>query len=271
MRINGISLRHAVELLRTDPVLAAAGSPVKLGTVRKLPLPLASSADDQAILNQVIGYYHETLKASPEGLSYLKARGLDHPELIDTFRLGFANRTLGLRLPAKSRKEGAAIRERLERIGIYRASGHEHFNGALVIPVRDGDGNVLAVYGRKVTPNLRPGIALHLHLPGPYKGVWNVAALAASREVILCEALIDAMTFWCAGYRNVTASYGTEGLTDDILTAFRDHGTERVLIAYDRDEAGERVAVRDAERLMGKGIECFRIQFPRAWMRTSMP
>jgi DNA primase len=32
-------------------------------------------------------------------------------------------------------------------------------------------------------------------------------------EIILCEALIDALTFWCAGYRNVTASYGIEGFT----------------------------------------------------------
>ena len=31
-------------------------------------------------------------------------------------------------------------------------------------------------------------------------GVWNEEALAASKEIILCEALIDALTFWCAGY-----------------------------------------------------------------------
>ena len=45
--------------------------------------------------------------------------------------------------------------------------------------------------------------------------MWNVEALAASKEIILCEALIDAATFWCAGYRNVTAAYGVEGFTDD--------------------------------------------------------
>jgi len=35
--------------------------------------------------------------------------------------------------------------------------------------------------------------------------------LQASKEIILCESLIDALTFWCAGFRNVTASYGIEG------------------------------------------------------------
>ena len=56
-------------------------------------------------------------------------------EVIDTFRLGFANRTLGLRLPEKNRLAGADIRGRLQRIGFYRENGREHFNGSVVIPV----------------------------------------------------------------------------------------------------------------------------------------
>ncbi|UUZ57409.1 hypothetical protein LP419_38600 [Massilia sp. H-1] len=62
---------------------------------------------------------------------------MDHPELVHHFKLGYANRTLGLRLPEKNRKAGAEIRARLEKVGIYRESGHEHFNGSLVVPVTD--------------------------------------------------------------------------------------------------------------------------------------
>ena len=51
--------------------------------------------------------------------------------------------------------------------------------------------------------------------PGPHRGVWNEEALVASKEIILCESIIDALTFWCAGFRNVTASYGVNGFTDD--------------------------------------------------------
>jgi hypothetical protein len=58
-----------------------------------------------------------------EALAYLQARGLDHPELVERFRLGYANRTLGLRLPDKTRKAGFDIRARLDKIGIYRESG----------------------------------------------------------------------------------------------------------------------------------------------------
>ena len=267
MKMQGVSFRHAVELLREgiSPLAAAAAgavTPVKQSTVRKLPPPVTPDADDRALLKQVVGYYHDTLKQSPEALAYLQTRGLNHPEMIDRFKLGFANRTLGLRLPEKNRKSGEAMRTRLQRLGILRESGHEHFNGSLVIPVIDEQGNISEIYGRKIRDDLRPGTPSHLYLPGPHQGVWNIESFVPAREIILCEALIDALTFWCAGYRNVTTAYGVEGFTDEHLAAFGKHGIERVLIAYDRDDAGERAAEILAQRLMHEGLECYRIQFP---------
>jgi DNA primase len=149
MKRNGVSFRHAVELLR-EGVGVFAAKPVKETSMRALAAPVSLDADEQLTLNQAIGYYHETLKASPEALAYLKARGIDHPEAIERFRLGFANRTLGLRLPEKNRRAGALMRARLTRVGILRASGHEHFNGTLVIPILDENGNVTEVYGRRI-------------------------------------------------------------------------------------------------------------------------
>jgi len=61
----------------------------------------------------------------------------------------------------------------------------------------------------------------------------------------------------------VTAAYGVEGFTPDHLEAFERYGTERVLIAYDRDEAGDRAAEKLAQKLAGKGIACHRILFPK--------
>jgi hypothetical protein len=260
MKTRGVSFRHAVELLKEGVVGTSIAA--KRGTVRALPAPVALEADDQALLNQVIDYYHQTLKESPEALAYLASRGLDSAELIDTFRLGYANRTLGLRLPERNRLAGGELRTRLQAIGILRESGHEHFNGSLVVPVIDESGNVTGLYGRKIRDDLRPGTPLHLYLPGPHRGVWNGEGLKAAKEVILTEALIDAMTFWCAGFRHVTSSYGVEGFSDEILEAFRVNGTERVLIAYDRDEAGDRAAARLAEKLLSAGLECWRVEFP---------
>jgi DNA primase len=278
MKRQGVSFRHAVELLREGvPSLAAAGedsgavkrstvrAPVR-STVRGLSAPVAFDADDAQLLRDTVAYYHERLKQSPEALAYLERRGIAHAEAIDRFRLGVADRTLGLRLPNKQRKDGQAIRARLERLGLFRASGHEHFAGSLVIPILDEAGQVVELYGRKLRDDLRAGTPKHLYLPaqeGRSRGVFNIEVLAADREIILCEALIDALTFWCAGYRNVTTAYGVEGFTDDMLDAMKRHGTQRVLIAFDRDEAGERGTAKVAERLTAAGIECWRIQFPK--------
>jgi len=265
MRAEGISFRHAVELLRADhlPLAAAPIQPVKIGTVRKLPPPVARDADDQVLLLQVTDYYNDTLKQSPEAKKYLASRGLTSSELIDRFKLGFANRTLGYRLPAKNRAAGAQMRGRLQQLGILRESGHEHFNGSLVIPVLNLSGEVVEMYGRKITPNLREGTPDHLYLPGAHRGVWNEEALGASKEIILCESLIDALSFWSAGLRHVTASYGVNGFTADHRAAFAQHGTERVYIAYDRDEAGEKASAALALELIEMGIECFRVLFPK--------
>jgi DNA primase catalytic core len=266
MKTQGISFRFACEILQKDLGLITENStqPIKQNTTTKLTPPLAANADNQTALNQVINYYHETFKQSPEVQAYLRSRGLDDAELIERFKLGFANRTLGYCLPEKNRKAGAELRGKLQEIGILRDSGHEHFNGSLVVPIMDENGLITEVYGRKISGNkLRKGTAQHLYLPGPHEGVWNVEALQASKEIILCEALIDAMTFWVHGFKNVTASYGTSGFTASHLAAFKRHEIQRVLIAYDRDEAGNKATELLAKKLMVEGIDCYRINLPK--------
>jgi DNA primase catalytic core len=262
MKSQGVSFRHAVELLREGDFSSLVAQPVKRTTVTKLATPLDADAEDQALLMQVVDYYHQALKQNPEALEYLTKRGLNHPDLIDRFKLGVANRTLAYRLPDKNRKAGAEIRGRLQALGLLRESGHEHFNGSLVIPVINHH-QVLEIYGRKLNDNLRKGTPHHLYLPGPHQGVFNLEALEGSKEIILCESLIDALTFWNAGFRNVTTSYGVNGFTDELLAAFKQHHTERVLIAYDRDDAGEKAATELAEKLIKEGIDCYRLQFPK--------
>jgi hypothetical protein len=122
--------------------------------------------------------------------------------------------SLSYRLPTKERKDGAELRGRLQRLGVFSQSGHEHFNGCVVVPITDSTGAVVEIYGRKLDWDPRTGQPAHLYLPGAHRGVWNSEGLSAG-EVIICESLIDALSFWCAGYRNVTATYGTAGFTDD--------------------------------------------------------
>jgi len=265
MDAQRVSFRHAVELLREAPSLVAGAttkSAAKQSTVRRLAAPFEVADDDATILSAVTDYYHERLKQSPDAQAYLKQRGLGDAQMLERFRVGFADQSLGYRVPTKDESVGRQMRSRLRQLGVFATSGHEHFRGAVVFPIFDAHERVVGAYGRRISASQR-GSAMHLYLPGPHRGVLNLGALQASREVILCESVIDALTFWCAGSVHVTTAFGTNGLTDELVQAFCDHGTERVLIAYDRDEAGDKAAKRTAERLCALGIDCYRIQFPQ--------
>ncbi|MBD2782254.1 CHC2 zinc finger domain-containing protein, partial [Xenorhabdus szentirmaii] len=257
MKTERLSLRHAVERLR-----AVLGNNPSVEPL-VVPAELAGEAvGQQALLLRVVEFYHQTLLNAPEVHQYLKKRRLDHPELVSRFKLGFANRTLGYRLPEKKLKAGAEIRAQLQAVGLLRESGHEHFSGSLVVPVFGADGQVQELYGRKITDRLRAGTPLHLYLPGAHGGVWNEAGLVGSASIILCESLIDAMSFWCAGYRQVTCSYGVHGFTDAHRAAFRQHDIRQVHIAYDNDKAGNEAAARLAAELQLAGLAVWRVVFP---------
>jgi DNA primase len=240
---------------------------LKKATVPRLESPLSADAAgsasspqaDQAALRQVLDYYHERLPENPPALSYLQKRGIGDAAAIAAFRIGFVDRTLGLRLPNNNRKEGAAIRERLTRLGLLRDTGHEHLRGRIVFPVIAENGEIGTVYGRAIDE--RGKHDRHLFLPGPQRGIWNPAALK-SPEVIITEGIVDALTFWCAGFRNVTTAYSAKALPEELLDALIAAKVQRVFLAFDRDQAGDKGTEEAAAPLLSRGIECRRVLFP---------
>lgn len=253
---DGMSFRHAFEVLAQGSKAAYAARPlIRQSSVPVLPCPLDAQADDATLLAQVNGYYHERLKQSVPAQDYLASRGLNDPALIEKYQLGYADRSLGLRMPESNRKEGETLRVRLTQLGVWRESGHEHFNGCITVPLYDVAGKIVSFYGRRIgTGNVK-----HLYAPGPHRGLFHPSAFDAD-EIILCEAVIDALTFCAHGFPNTTCLYGTEGWTEEHTAAMKN--VRRVKIAYDADEAGDRAAARDAERLQALGIEVWRIKFP---------
>ena len=270
MKHERVSFRHAVELLRGQAgvveVSAAALAPVKS---KPALAPLAAPEEDAALVARVSDYYHERLKETPEALAYLTKRGIDPAKVVDAFELGYADRTLCYVLT------GPKMRARLQGLGVLRQTGHEHLNGSLVVPIRDVEpqsaigprtvarGRVVNLYGRKIRDDLKKGTPDHLYLAGPHRGVFNLDGFRGSTEVILCEALIDALTVYAAGFHHVTSAYGAGGFTDEICQAFVRHGVKRVLIAFDRDAAGDKGAAKVAEILAVHGIEAYRVRLPQ--------
>jgi DNA primase len=218
-------------------------------------IELHPEGDDQQLLAKIVDYYHHSLKASPEALDYLRNRGITNGQAIDHFRIGYADRTLGLKLPSKQVKAGKEIRSRLAKVGLFRASGHEHFTGSVVFPIfaADGTRQIVDLYGRKILGSkLRKGTPLHTYLSTERHGVWNIEAFGATEEIILCPSLFDALTFWNHGYRNVTCMFGQEALTDDLFAAFQEFNIKRILTPCESV----------CSRLLEAGLDCFLLRFP---------
>jgi DNA primase catalytic core len=260
---DGVSFRHAFELLTQDIGAALTEPEHPCAAVPRLFCPLTATADDATLLTQVADYYHERLKSLGEDTparDYLAWRGLDSKPMLEHFQIGYADRTLGLRLPGTVRQDGEALRSRLMQLGLWRETGHEHFNGCVVVPLHNAGGQVVSFYGRRARRvAMGRNDIKHLYPPGPHRGLFNRKCLSQP-EIILCEAVFDALTFWAGGFRNVTCLFGTEGFTEELWEAMR--GVQRVRLAYDADEAGDRAAQRDAKRFLEHGIEVFRIRFP---------
>jgi DNA primase len=143
MAYEKVSFCHAVDLLRREGGTAPRPAILTTRAGKQHPVLIEPGIEpsEAALLAHVAEYYHQTLKNTAKGRAYLQARGILAPEAVDAFKLGFSNRTLGYRVPGDT-QFGQNLREKLQRIGILRESGHEHFNGCVVFPIFDAAGAV---------------------------------------------------------------------------------------------------------------------------------
>ncbi|MBK8939513.1 MAG: hypothetical protein IPM79_18315 [Polyangiaceae bacterium] len=90
MRADGVSFRHAVEILRGAPLEAlgpvTGAIPVDRRT-RKLATLAERGVEDTEFLGRVVELYHAALGESPEALEYVRARG-SRRRRCGTFGLG---------------------------------------------------------------------------------------------------------------------------------------------------------------------------------------
>ena len=205
------------------------------------------------LLNRVVSFYHKSFCEDPRAMEYLKSRGVTDNSILTDFQIGFSNGTLLNTIP-----DEGDILDTLKQIGILNDKGHEMFYGSVVFPVFDENKDCVGLYGRRITE----GETAHLYLPGSRKGVFNHQAAKRSKSLILTESIIDALTLYNAGFKDVIPCYGVNGLTDDHMALFASQQTKEVYICFDRDEAGEQGAERLKEQLKEKGIDAYIVHLP---------
>jgi len=194
------------------------------------------AADHQAVLSAVLDHYAEHLSASSEALSRLARFSCSEGEAV-RLRIGYADRTLGLRLPDRQWRAGRILRTALTDVGILRTSGHEAFRGCLVVPVINAAGQIVQLYGRRVD-----GSGAGIWADGLSGGIFNEQA--ASDDVLVDAALLvvasieDALSVLGAGHTKVIASGRPRGFTRRDLAAIAQ--THRNVIALGSGHAVSR-------------------------------
>jgi len=261
MHRQNVDLPTAIKILKSKlPQLWENSEPAKIEKTEPEKLDILS-IEAQRILQRVLEYAVRSMKQNPQALAYLPSRKIISPDLLDEFQIGFLDSSFAEKLPTG--REGTELRRHLRDLGILTQSGRVFHQGCVIFPIFDKDGRIVQIYGRRIESRE------HLNLAQPLRGFFNYKAFI-SREVILCESTIDALSFWVNGFRHVTCVLGTNGLTPDHLKTFSENKAERVFIAYDNDPAGNDRAAEHSSLLAGLGVHCLRIEFPKAETEKKM-
>jgi len=131
----------------------------------------------------------------------------------------------------------------LKAIGFLNDKGNPSFYGCVVAPVWREDGSLGECFARGVSDPRK------LYLKGAHGGVFNGKALKVYDSVIVCEAIFDAMALYSVGIKNVIATYGTNGWTEDHDALLNAGKARRLVFAFDGDKAGAEGEKRIVEQL----------------------
>jgi hypothetical protein len=114
------------------------------------------------------------------------------------------------------------------------------------------------LYGRNIDDEAG---TTHLYLPGPRSGLVNRQAVKRSATIILTESIIDALTLYDQGFKNVIPIYGVNGLLDEHLSLLH-RKIKAAYLVFDSDEPGMRAADAVSLRLKEKRIIPYPVTLP---------
>jgi len=205
-----------------------------------------------ALIRDVFEFYVKTFTDTTQGIEYLKSRCITDPQIFKTFRFGFANGSLLNTIPVDMKKQ-------LKQIGIITDApkgrgNNEFFHNCIIFPLTDMQGNIINLYGRHIT---KPQ---HLYLPGELKGLFYPPR--ECEEIILTEGIIDALTLWQAGHRNVLAIYGVNGFKEDHINFLKEQRIKRAILCLDGDQAGKKATEKLTKKITELGIQTSQIILP---------
>lgn len=215
---------------------------------------------DYLIINQVFEHYSQSLKYQKKIFDMIIKRRIN-PDYIERFKIGFSDRTLGYELRSPKSLLGSQNRGHLQRLGLLKNTGHEFFQGSLIIPYCDNEGRIAGAYGRRPRHQRRSPV-YHLFWNAQQVSFFNTSNERFSKSLILCKSALEAMTLLSVGFDNVIATMGLQGFNETQLSRLLIDGVRHVCIAFDNTPAANRSALLVAQALDSVGINCSRLKLP---------
>lgn len=231
--------------------------------VQHQPADFLTEVDlDGQMLEQVLRYYEQSLPKHDRAKQYLEDRCLLNSSAIKHFRLGYADRTLGIKLQRLDKLEEDKSRGALQRLGLVKPTGHEFFRGAIVFPFTDVSGEINGGYGRRIAPRLRWNSSYHVHWLTEKTTFFNTAELIDNTHIILCKNPLDALSWWCSGFKNTLALMGVHSFSQEHLVLLNDCGVKVVYLAFGATEDELSSAWLISKRLKKQKIESHVVIYP---------
>lgn len=273
MRAEGITAPVAREMLRAGAALSRERSAWEGGTqkgrvrkstdVRMLPEILSGAEEDAELLQRVADYYHERLIQSDDARAVLEAHKLD-ARAVEEFRLGWADKTLGMRVPHSAKLVGKRTRDRLVALGVFSATKRRDRDKRFVVPLFDASGQVVSMMTRHAVG----GDEKETWSGVKRAGLFNDKGLAGVRNVVVTATPFDAVVAWSHGIVHVTSLHGIDGgaelqtSIEELARGVARWGAKRVTLLLPRVKEAERVVRAVTEVLGDQRVEVLRALLP---------
>ena len=261
MQVEGLEFRAALEHL-------ARKAGVDLGEYEQKSGSSRGTADKKkrllAMHESAATFYQRSLLADPVAVAYVKQRGLNR-QVVHDFRLGYApsdGRALLTFLTAKG-YTASEIRDG----GLIGSRGSDIFRDRLMVPLMDGQGQVIGFTARLIHDV--KGAPKYLNTPQTllYDKSRHVFGLHLAKEsirkrdrAVIVEGNLDVISSHQADVKNVVATAGT-ALTEYHLKALS-RLTDSISLAFDGDKAGIAATERAIPIAQAVGVELGIIVLP---------
>ncbi|MFC4292017.1 DNA primase [Sphingorhabdus arenilitoris] len=218
----------------------------------------AQQAEQRAGLHDVMQAAQDWFAAqlnSIEGAaarSYLERRGI-HAQTVKDFGFGFAPDSKSALKAALAQFGDDMLVEAGLLIKVDDKAPYDRFRGRLMIPIRDPRGRVIA-FGGRILGDGEPKYLNSPDTPLFDKGrtLYNLdkcsPASRSTGRVIVVEGYMDVIALAQAGFPDAVAPLGTALTEQQIEMLWR--MTEKPLLCFDGDAAGQKAAMRAADRAL---------------------